>query len=56
VRVLDCGRAPYKGDGRNQPNRKGARIFHRQLAPSRIRACPQSSFPAEKVNEPRLSP
>src|SRR5215475_8813466 len=37
VRVFDCGRAPYKGDGGNQPNQQGARISHRQLAPSRIR-------------------
>src|SRR6266550_1792145 len=40
VRVFDCGRAPRKRDGRNQPNRKDARISHRQLALSRIRGCP----------------
>ena len=40
VRVFDCGRAPCKGDGGNQPNQQGARISHRQLAPSRIRGCP----------------
>jgi hypothetical protein len=35
VRVFDCGRAPWKGEVRNQPNRQGARTFHRHLAPSR---------------------
>src|SRR5262249_31942162 len=40
VRVFDCGRAPSKRDGRNQPNRQDARISHRQLAPSRIRGWP----------------
>jgi hypothetical protein len=38
-RVFDCGRAPCKGDTRNQPNRQDARISHRQLALSRIRGC-----------------
>jgi hypothetical protein len=30
VRVFDCGRAPCKGRGRNQPNRQNARISHRR--------------------------
>jgi hypothetical protein len=34
IRVFDRGRAPCKGDGRNQSNRQDARISHRQLAPS----------------------
>src|SRR6476469_7701507 len=49
IRVFECGRAPCKGDGGDQPNQQGARIFHRQLASSRIRGWPgisiQSSFP-----------
>jgi hypothetical protein len=57
IRVFDCGRAPCKGDGGNQANQQDARIFHRQLASSRIRGWPvfrsQSSFPVERANEPR---
>jgi len=29
VRIFDCGRAPCKGDGCNQPNRQDARVSHR---------------------------
>ena len=27
IRVFDCGRAPCKGDGGNQPNQQGARAY-----------------------------
>src|SRR5262245_7539687 len=48
VRVFDCGRAPCKCDGRNQPNRQEARISHRRIASSRIpRGLPGISMPEQ---------
>src|SRR5262249_41164032 len=52
LRVFDCGRAPCKGDGGNQPNHisSAACVVSNPCPVSRS----QSSFPVERANEPRL--